>query len=659
MAIAKMTKVMIASHHSEAPELLEALQQAGIVEILNAEQAMVSKEWPELHVEAQRPKDLEDMVARLEKSITFLQSHATEAGAVSMFSPLVVVEKQQYAEVVSGREALDLLKSAEDVKTEIERLQTEYENTSGSYELLVPWKSLETPVEEIGQLRRTSCIAGLIPHQHFDEIAEKSGELGAAIQQVAATGSMHACLAVCLNEMVGDVQKVLRSGDFEGMSFEGMTGTVASLLENTEEKMTLIGVDLGKAREKASELSKERLSLQILYDHYQNLLDREQKRSTAPATENVILLEGWVKEKDYTKAEDIIKSFSASGIEEMEIAKGEVPPVEIDNHRAVRPFEVITRLYGMPLHFEVDPTIFLAPFFALFFGMCLSDAGYGFLMIAIAIYYLKKSQGDKKFGYMFLICSISTVICGALTGSWFGDAIQLLNIPWLNSFRNLFLRFGFDPSVDPMVFFAVSLIIGYTQLMFGITIALVAKLFRKDVVGAICDHLTWLVMLNALVVYGFSRSGKFLTLEQGEVFLKIAAVPAGTILLFSHREGGIVARLGMGFYNLASSMFYIGDTLSYVRLMALGMVTAGFAGAINQMATMSSGVKFVGPIIAVIVLVALHSFNLGISVLGAFVHSLRLQYVEFFPKFFVGGGKLFEALSRKFKYIYVDDKTEK
>jgi V/A-type H+-transporting ATPase subunit I len=280
-------------------------------------------------------------------------------------------------------------------------------------------------------------------------------------------------------------------------------------------------------------------------------------------------------------------------------------------------------------------------------------------MIAIAVYYLKRSQGDKKFGQMFLICSISTAICGALTGSWFGDAIQLLNIPWLNSFRNLFLRFGFDPSVEPMTFFAVSLIIGYAQLMFGITIAFVSKLFRKDVVGAVCDHLTWLVMLNTIVVYGFSRSGKFLTPEQGEVFLKIAAVPAVTIFLFSHREGGIVSRLGMGFYNLASSMFYIGDTLSYVRLMALGMVTAGFAGAINQMAVMSSEVKFFGPIIAVIVLLALHSFNLGISILGSFVHSLRLQYVEFFPKFFVGGGKLFEPLSRKFKYIYVDDKTKK
>ncbi len=136
MAIAKMTKVIIASHRSEAPELLEALQQAGIVEILNAEQAMVSKKWPELQVEAQRPKDLEDMVARLEKSIAFLKVNAAEKDQSSIFNPLIEIDKSKYSKVVSGKDALDLLEQTEQKQDEIERLRTEYENTSGSYESL-------------------------------------------------------------------------------------------------------------------------------------------------------------------------------------------------------------------------------------------------------------------------------------------------------------------------------------------------------------------------------------------------------------------------------------------------------------------------------------------------------------------------------------------
>ena len=660
MAIVHMTKIMIVSHRSEATELLEALQQEGIVEVLDTERAMVSKEWPELEVEVKRPRDIEEIVGRLAKCIAFLKKHAKGPAATSIFRPLIAVDKSEYTEVVSGGDVLDILEQTDKCAGRIEKLKTDYENEHVRYEWLLPWRDMEADVAELGRFSKASCFAGLVPDQYFQEVCERLEEFGAAIEQVGASGNMHACIVACLSVSAGDVQKVLRSCDFETVNFEGMEGTARELIAQSREKLRHIQEQLAQAEKTAAVLADGQLKVQILYDHYQNLLNRRQTQATAPATENVVMLEGWVKTKEYDRLKEVVGEFSASSVGAIEPGEGEEPPVEIENKNIIKPFEVITRLYGMPLHFEVDPTIFLAPFFALFFGICLSDGGYGLLMIAMAVYYLKKIQGDKKFGQMFLICSVSTVICGALTGSWFGDAIPLLNIPWLNSFRNFFLRFGFDPSADPMVFFAVSLVIGYTQLMFGITVAFFAKLLRKDVIGAICDHLTWLVMLNALVTYGFSRSGKFLTPEQGEVFLKIAAIPAGMIFLFSHREGSIVARLGMGFYNLATTMFYIGDTLSYVRLMALGMVTAGFASAINQMAIMSSGInKFVGPIIAVVVLVLLHSFNLGISVLGSFVHSLRLQYVEFFPRFFIGGGKLFKPLSKRFKYIYVNDRTKK
>lgn len=656
MAIARMKKVIIASHRSEVAELLEALQQAGTVEILNAEQAMVSKEWPELHIEAQRPKDLEDMVARLEKSIGFLKDNATEKDQSSFFTPLIEIDKSKYSQVVEGKEAIGLLEETEQKQAEIERLETEHENTRGSYELLIPWKSLETPVEEIGELKRTSCISGLIPNQYYDEIAGKIGELGAAIQRVGTTRSMHACLVVCLSETASDVQKALRAGDFESISFEGMTGTVGSLLAKAEEKMALIGVDLGKAREKAGEYSKDRLSLQILYDHYQNLLERERKRSSAPATENVVLLEGWVKEKDYGKAEEIIRTFSASGIEEMEIAKGEVPPVEIENSAVIRPFEMVTRLYGMPAVSDVDPTLFLAPFFAIFFGLCLTDAGYGLVMIAALAYFLKKMQGDKKLMWMLMTCSILTVIAGALTGSWFGNAIQEF-IPGLEPVRVWILGFGFDPLVDPMKFFGLSLALGYLQILFGLTIALVHNLMRKDYIAAVCDQLTWLVMLNSIVIFGASKAG-VINPALGSIFGKVALVPAVMIVLFSERKGGWGGKLGMGAYQLFSTIFFMGDVLSYLRLMALGMVTAGLGIAINVITKIAGDIPYVGWLIGAMVFVGGHLFNLAISGLSAFVHTLRLQYVEFFPKFLAGGGKLFEPLREGFKHIYVKSEKE-
>ena len=632
-------------------DALEALQQAGIVELLNAERAMVSKEWPELQVDVKRPRDMEDMVQRLEKTIAFLKGYETEK--TSVFAPFKEIDKSKYSEVVDGKEALELLEKTETLQSDLDRLATERENTQGSLDLLKPWKDLETPVEEIRSLTTTTCMLGLIPHQHYDEIRTKLADMDAAIQLVGGTGNMHACIVGCLNEIAPDIQKILRSGDFEAISFEGMTGMVKELIGDCRSKLEKIHADQDDAKAKTLELAANSLTLKILYDHFTNLLTREKTQATSPATENVVFLEGWVRKNDFAKLEEIVAKFDASSVGEIDSSEDEEVPVEIDNPPSVRPFEVVTRLYGMPHATDVDPTVFFAPFFALFFGICLTDAAYGLIMIAFFAWLLRKIKGNAGFIWMMMFCSITTVIAGALTGGWCGDAIQQF-IPALSGFRDTVM--WFDPMEKPMHFFAISLALGYLQIVFGIAVAFVHKWRRKEYEAAIFDHLTWLIWINSLAILAAAKTGNIPAVF-GTIFGVIAIVPGIGILLFSEREGGWGARVGMGFYNLFSTVFYVGDILSYIRLMALGMVTGGFGMAINQIAkqVMEIDVPVVGWLGGALIFVGGHLLNIANSGLGAFVHSMRLQFVEFFTKFLAGGGKQFEPLEKKYKHIQIDE----
>jgi V/A-type H+-transporting ATPase subunit I len=651
MAVVQMTKVMIVSHRTQASELLEALQREGICQILNAQEAIVSRDMPELVKTAEKPRDIQQLLERLGKSIAFLKNYAEHPnGLAAVLAPRTVINEQTYTQVVSNEEFPGVIEQCRKCETAIEKLKTEHEELNKTLDKLGPWVSLETLVEEIGQLQQAAALTGFIADKQLEHVKSQLSELGAAVEIVGTSGNRCACIIACLNQNLSDLQKLLRAAEFEAVSFEGMTGTIAKLIKENSEGLKKIENQLETERNKALSLSKNLLKLEILNDHYANLLNREQTKDTAPMTEQTVLLEGWVKRGDYACLEKLVSRFDASSVGKIEPAEGEEIPVEIENKNVVKPFEVITRLYGMPKHFDVDPTVFLAPFFAIFFGLCLTDAGYGLVLLAFSIYLLRKIQGDRKFVWMLTICSAVTIVAGALMGGWFGDAVQKF-VPSLEPLRQKAM--WFDPMQYPLRFFALSLVLGYVQIMAGLLIAFLHDLRRKLYIAALCDRLSWLVMLNSIVLYALAKIGK-LPGRLGILFGYVALFSAAVIFLFSHRQGGWAVRLGMGFYNLFSALFYVGDVLSYLRLMALGLVTAGLAMALNQFAELAYKIPFVGLILAILILVVFHPLNIGINALGAFVHSLRLQYAEFFPKFFTGGGLPFKPLGKNYKHIYIE-----
>jgi V/A-type H+-transporting ATPase subunit I len=651
-----MQKVMIVAHRSQASDLLSALQEAGIVQVLDAERAMVSKEWPELMVEIKRHREQEELIERLRKAIDFLQPYAPK-DKTSVFAPLIEIKGEQYQSAVRQGESLSLLEETESLAVRLEKLKAEADSQQALLERLLIWQPLRMPVEELGRLTSSSVFTGLLPDQHVAEAKEKLVSLGAAYETVAVGNRMEACVIAALHETASDVLKLLRAMEFEPAVFEGLTGTIDDNMTRIHQRLDQIQAEQDQLKKKAKELAVGKLSLQILYDHHQNLHGRIHAESSAPATDHAIFFEGWVKARDYKKLEKTVAQFNACDVSRIEPGEGEEPPVEIDNPKMVRPFEMITRLYGMPLPTSVDPTIFLAPFFAVFFGLCMADAGYGLILVALLAWVLKKARMNKGVFWMLMICAITTTLAGIIMGSWFGDAVTSL-LPEgpvrsaLDAMRTKLMLF--DPMADPMLFFGISLGLGYFQIQCGLFIAFFANASKKDWGAALCDQLTWIIHLNSLLCLGLSASG-ILPAAFKTPCIAIAALTSTVILLTTVRSGGWGARIGLGFYQLFSTVFFIGDVLSYARLLALCLVGAGCGMAINILVKLVSELPYIGWLLGALVFVGGHLFNIALSVLGAFVHSLRLQFVEFFPKFFAGGGKDFVPLQKTYNYVEIRD----
>lgn len=657
-----MQKVMIAAHRSQAGQLISALQDAGIVQILDAERAMVSKEWPELEMEIKRPREMEELVGRLDKAVVFLKQYIKDKNGRSVFQPLIEIDKKTYTDIVLGSSALILLENTEQTQSAIEKLNSRAEAIHSEVQKLSVWKDLQTPVEQLGQLNSTVCLAGILPKQHFNAAVEAVSQIGAAVQVVGGTVTIQPCLVFGMKESAQEIQKILRSFEFEAVGFEWLKGTAAENLSQRQNDLAQIDTKLKEAFKAAGQLAGEKLKLEILADHYQNVLVRKQTQATAPATETTLFLESWVRRKDYPKLVKILESFDGADVVLIGPAEGEEVPVEIENASMIRPFESVTRLYGMPIPSSIDPTVFLAPFFALFFGLCMTDAGYGVVMIIILTWILKKLQGDKKALWMLIICSFTTIASGVIMGSWFADTIQRL-LPQtegsigatLNQWRVRLMLF--DPMEKPLIFVGISLALGYIQIIFGLFISFINLLMRKEYATAVFDKLTWLIYLNCILVFALAKGG--LLPPAAATFAGVLAlIQAGLIFWFTDRSGSMAGRIGNGVFAVFSTVFYLGDILSYVRLMALGLVGAGLGMAINILTRLLMDIPYVGFVIGMLFFVVGHLVNIGLSMLSAFVHSLRLQFVEFFPKFFVAGGAEFKPLRNDYRHIMVVDHNQ-
>lgn len=396
-------------------------------------------------------------------------------------------------------------------------------------------------------------------------------------------------------------------------------------------------------------------TVQKLSDYYNSLSARYNGTAMSDETDTVMLTRFWLPAKS---ADDIRAKIEAISTDvELVLsdpAPDEEPPSLLANGNTVRPFNILTELYSSPKYRGIDPTPLLAPFFWIFFGMCLGDAGYGIVVFGLILYVFKKykkiAPGVKDFITLFLFCSVSTFIYGVISGSFFGNFIDAF-LPPLIPMKNALMLV--DPMTNPMQVLGISLLLGVIHLMFGLLISAYDMLRDGEIIAAIGDKISWFLFIVGLCLYGVGLGGML-----PPHFVQIGGAMAiiGAVIIFIYAgkgEPNYFKKVINGFLALYGSTSYLGDILSYSRLLALGFGSAVIGMVINLLGGLAADIPYVGWLVAITVVIGGHIFSIAINILGSFVHPLRLQYVEFFGKFYTGGGEPFTPLTLSQEYVNV------
>ena len=526
----------------------------------------------------------------------------------------------------------------------------------------MPWADMDQDMASIVSTKFT---------QYFTGIVDPAGEAAIRAQEAISAefygdvGNRAAILA-CLKEDARLVAGFLKTINWTDVAFPHLKGT-------PREAMAFLEQDEIAGEKRLIELQNELESCGVSASILENaadalLIERDNLAADTQVEKDtsVFRLEGWVRSDEVDKVEEAIKSVTeAYYTEYRDPAEDEVPPTVLKNDAFNTPFESLITLYSLPNARGIDATPYMTPFYIFLFGVMLSDTGYGLVLSLGAWLFLKLKKptgGLRGLAMVLFWGGISTMVWGVLVGTFFG-----LDFDALLGTKDVFPLL-IDPTGNPVGMLLFCLLLGVIHLISGHLIKMKMCFEDKDWQGAVFDNLSWVFVLAGLVLAALPMASTFFdppfelgwyhALYLDKVGLGLIFAGAAMVLLFKGRDKkNPISRLASGLGGLYGATSYLSDILSYARLLALGIATGYLAMVFNTLCSMLMGgsgvMKFVGFLIAVVLLVALHLFSIAINTLGTFVHCARLQYVEFFGKFYEEGGRAFRPLQYKTKHVQI------
>lgn len=658
MAIVSMQKINLLVHKDDKPKVMAYLQSMGVLHLTDVaadNEALMPLEQDE------EGRELEVNVAQLDFAVKFLSKYEAPKKGIQakIDGDSVKANIGEVEDAVKNFDFKDVVKRCESIEEQLVDLHNEEKALQADFEKLQPWHYYKADLSTPRETANVSSLFVVLPLKDWEAFKNEILTVSPLIVLECDSiyeGKVYAHV-ICDSSVLTEVVGLIATHKAERAEIPQVKGTVEDELGRIEKRLKEISDRQGQLTEAAQEYTKNLKKLRMVYDYMSWKSLQKQARSRFAATESTVLISGWMPKDGFSNVNEKLSAITKNfELMEVEAAEGESAPVLLSHGRFLKPFRAVTDIYGLPLYHEADPTPYLAVFFIVYFGMCLTDAGYGLIMFAATwsiLKYLKIPKGMENLVRLLMYGGILTFIMGILFGGWFGltpeQAPSFLTT--VKEGKLMFIGQTFDALGNAMQILILSLALGFIQILFGVWLNFVHNFRNINKREALLDNLPWaliitMIGLNILVVAGILPvflGSTFKYLLYGVVIL--------IILTQGRKKSNIITKFFSGLLSLYNLVGYMSDVLSYSRLLALGLATAIIGMAVNTIAGLVNGIPYVGIILAIVVLIVGHIFNLGINALGSFIHSGRLQFVEFFGKFLEGGGVPFSPLSRESKFV--------
>jgi len=647
MALVDTRKIMLTSLTKYQSAILELLHNAGAVQIEN-----LKKEGEELQT-----NKFEYQHAQLTFALNLLEKYKTEK--VSFKEKLagkIPVSQKDIDHLIKNFDYLGIVKLVEDLEAKLNEAKSTIDKLTEENILLNNWIGIDFIPQDY-DTNKAKIQLGSVASLQYEEFIQKIGNVkNGDIQKVSDDTKETYLIVTSLKNNNRDIKRLLSEYDFKPAQLPQLDTLPKERITRNEAYIKEQDKIIEITKKEITKLTKHLHQLKIVFDYITWKKEQTDQLNKMSATSKTFSVMGWI-DADHIKMleKDLKKITQEYALTELEVKKDEPKPVALKNNKIIRPFESVTGVYGMPLSSEIDPTPFLAPFFIIFFGLCLTDAGYGVVLALLAwgmIKLMKIPRENQRLLRLLIWGGVFTFIIGAIFGGWFGLVLE--DLPNSMSFiREPLINIRqINPLEEPLTVMLISFVLGIIQVLVGLALDVYWKIKqgnKKD--GLLGSGVNFLFLLIIL----FWASTKIGLLPEAVSPIATYTLYAGVVLMIvtqGRKSKNIILKFFSGTLSLYNLVGFLSDVLSYSRLLALGLATGIIAMVVNLVAMLFKDmIPFVGWVAAVGILIGGHLFNLAINALGAFIHSGRLQFVEFFPKFMEGGGTRFQPFKKESKYI--------